>query len=185
MPILAAETSIFPDDLLEPSFAEQSGRCWWGIYTRPRQEKALARQLLRYEVPFYLPLVEKENLIRGRRVQTHVPLFGGYLFLLASDQERVQCLTTNRVAQVLGVEQGEQLTDDLRSIQCLIAADAPLTVERRLTVGRRVRVKSGSMMGLEGSVIDERGRSKLIVSVRFLQQSVAVEIDRFQLEPLD
>ena len=182
MPILANETTIYPDQLLDGFTSSVSGRQWWVIYTKARQEKALARQLLRWKVPFYLPLVAKENLIRGRRVESHIPLFGGYVFSFASDEERVQSLTTNRISRILPVSNGDVLCDELRDVRQLIASDAPLTVERRLVPGQRVRIKAGSLLGMEGTVVTHRGKTRLVVAVSFLQQGVSIEIDNFLLE---
>ena len=197
MPILAAEISIFPSDLFESSLlfengdlfenasADQCDRCWWAIYTKSRQEKALARQLLAHEIPFYLPLVPKDRRTRGRRVRSYAPLFAGYVFLLGTEEERVRALTTNRISRVLPITDQERLCHDLRQVRHLIDTDAPLTIERRLMPGRRVRVKTGAMMGLEGTVISRRGDCRLLVAVNFLQQGASVAIDDFMLEPLD
>lgn len=185
MPILAAEPSVFPECLFDGFSADAGQRRWWAVYTRARQEKALARQLRSAQVPFYLPLVPRDNLIRGRRVRSHVPLFAGYVFLLGSDEERVLALSTNRVSQMLRVQDQEGLCNDLRQIRRLIESDAPLTAERRLAPGRRVRVKSGVMTGLEGTVVSRRGRCRLFVAVDFLQQGASVAVDDFMLEPVD
>ena len=40
------------------------------------------------------------------------------------------------------------------------------------------------MAGLEGTVIHRRGKTRLLVAVKMLQQGVSLEIDDFQLEPL-
>ncbi len=185
MPILAAETSVFPDDLFEDWPSESPHRRWWVIYTMARQEKALSRQLLRYETPFYLPLVARDNLVRGRRVQSYVPVFGGYVFLFGTDDERIRALTTNRISRILPVRDQELLHHDLRQVRRLIECDAPLTIERRLSAGRRVRVKMGAMAGFEGTVISRRGAQRLLVTVNFLQQGVSVAIDDFMVEPID
>ena len=55
MPIHPAETSVFPADLLEEPPLGPSQRSWQVIYTKARQEKALARELVKLEVPFFLP----------------------------------------------------------------------------------------------------------------------------------
>ncbi len=183
MPILEAETSIYPANLLAEFQNVPPPRNWFIFHTKARQEKALARQLVGMKVPFFLPMVVKDNLIRSRRVQSHIPLFGGYVFILATDAERVQALTTNRVSTVLNVTDQQQLTKDLRQVQQLIKADAPLTVERRLVAGQRVRIKAGPLLGLEGTVEKRRGRSVLYVAVTMLQQSASIEIDDFLLEP--
>ena len=57
MPILDLETSVYPANLFEGYTQEASDRSWWVLYTKSRQEKAVARQLLTWTVPFYLPLV--------------------------------------------------------------------------------------------------------------------------------
>ena len=50
---------MFPETLLE-SFDSSAGiGQWMVVYTKPRQEKSLARDLLRRSIPFYLPLVKR------------------------------------------------------------------------------------------------------------------------------
>lgn len=190
MPILPEERNILPDDLLTadapPQGTSPEGeRRWWAVYTKARQEKALARDLVQYEVPFYLPLVTKMTLVRGKRVPSLAPLFTGYLFLYASEDERVQALKTNRTSQLVTVPDQEQLRKDLRQVQRLILSKAPLTVEQRIAPGHKVRVKAGPFMGIEGVVETRRGGYRLIVAVNFLQQGVSVELDELMVERLD
>ena len=186
MPILAAETSIFPENLFELAEPEPPDRNWLAVYTKARQEKAMARQLVAREIPFYLPLVAKNSSSsRGRRVRSFVPLFNGYIFLFGTEEERVGALTTNRISRILPVEDQPQLCQDLMQVYHLIEADAPLTIERRIMPGRRVRVKAGAMMGMEGTVTSRRGACRLLVAINFLQQGVSVAIDDYMLEPLD
>ena len=71
-----------------------------------------------------------------------MPLFAGYVFLFAQEEARVQALMTNRVSRILSITDQEGLYRDLKQIHHLIATDAPLTIERRLMPGQRVRVKS-------------------------------------------
>jgi transcriptional antiterminator RfaH len=155
------------------------------LYTKARQEKAIARDLLGYEIPFYLPLVKKTSVCRGRKISAHIPLFSGYVFLFGSEEERVQSLTTNRISRVLTVPDPGGLRRDLRQVHRLIEANMPLTVESRLVPGTRVRVRRGPLEGLEGRVLTRRDGVRLLVSVDFLQQGASVEIDDFMLEPID
>ena len=193
MPVLAEETCLFPenlfdepmvatgDDLLDSRVAE---RVWWVVYTKSRQEKSLARDLLGSQIPFYLPQVAKSSLIRGRRVRTHMPVFPGYLFLYGSPDERVDSLKTNRISRILPVPLQDALEQDLRQLAKLIATNAPLTIERRLAPGRKVRIRCGPMAGFEGVVVQRRGSDRLLISVSFLQQGVSVEINDFMVEPV-
>ena len=185
MPILGQEPDLFPETLLDNTPSDVPGRRWFAIYTKARQEKSLARELLKYRVPFYLPLVRKTSVARGRRRTSLSPVFGGYIFLYGAEEERVRTLMTNRVSRVLPVEDSEQLVFDLRQLRQMINAGAPMTIESRLAPGRHVRVRRGAFAGLEGVVLKRRGETRLLVSINFLQQGASVEIDDFLLEPLE
>jgi transcription antitermination factor NusG len=186
MPILPVEPDIFPNELLERAgdLSLADGQ-WWAMYTLARREKELMRRLRGLEIPFYSPLVHKRTRSPGGRVrESYVPLFASYVFLYGTQQQRYQALTTNCISRSLSVPDPEGLTHDLRQIRRLIELDAPLTVEARIEPGRRVRVRSGSMAGLEGTVTKRRGRDWLVVAVEFLQQGASVLLEDFQVEPL-
>ena len=192
MPILDAEIQCYPANLLESGDDALLGlggddamdRRWWVMRTRTRQEKSLARDLIKHEIPFYLPQVHKTSVVRGRRRTSFLPLFSGYLFMFGDEQERYRSMTTNRVAQALPVTDQQELRQDLSQIFRLIQAKAPLTIESRLKPGDRVRVKSGPFEGVEGTVVSRCRRSRIVVAVRLIQQGVSLEVDDFQLEPL-
>jgi len=184
VPILREEMSIYPNVLLDETYAASSTRRWFVLYTKARQEKALARELLAYQIPFYLPLIKKITLSRGRRQASFAPLFSGYVFLYGTEEERIRSLTTNRISRILPVDDPERLIYDLRQIRQLIATNVPLTVESRMTPGQRVRVRHGVFAGVEGIVLKRRGETRLLVSINFLQQGASVEIDDFLLAPV-
>lgn len=191
MSILADEPNIFPASLLQdtselPAVVPSAStlRQWWGVYTKARQEKSVARSLLDQRIPFYLPLVRHNAVYHRRRVTATVPLFAGYVFLFGTDEERLATLATGRIVRMLRVEQPERFRSDLAQIQRLIASGAPLTMESRLAAGGRVRVKRGALAGLEGYILVRRGQTRLLVRVDFLQQGASVEIDDFLLEPI-
>jgi transcription antitermination factor NusG len=185
MPVLAKETCCFPETLLESVDSMEVDSQWMVVYTKPRQEKSLARDLLRQTIPFYLPLVKKHLQYGRRRVASFAPLFDGYLFMLGSEKHRSISWSTNRVLRILPVNDEERLITDLRQIERLIEANVPLTVESRLHAGMHVRVRSGLMTGVEGVILRRRGETRLLVSVNFLQQGASVEIEDFRLEAID
>lgn len=193
MPILERETDIFPADLFARSAAvvadhanDAVGSSWWALYTLSRQEKQLMRQLRGLQVPFYCPLVPKRQRSPAGRVRvSHLPLFPGYVFVWANEQQRYATLTTNRVSRCLPATNGAELVDDLNRVRELIAVGHPLTPEARLEPGMYVRVRTGVFAGFEGVVLRREKGIRLLVAVRFLQQGVSVELDDCQLERLD
>ena len=185
MPVLRAEASLYPETLLDSPSWEMPDRRWMVLYTKPRQEKSLARDLVRLQISFFLPLIEKTLQYGQRRLCSHLPLFAGYIFTLASEVERGKMLATNRVLRVIMVDDAQRLVFDLRQLHQLILSKAPLTVESRLVPGDRVRVQKGPFAGMEGTVLHRRGKARLLVSVDFLQQGASIEIEDFLLEPAE
>jgi len=70
----------------------------------------------------------------------------------------------------------------LAELRQLITLNVPLTLEARLAPGRRVRVRSGPLAGLEGTVLMRQGKTRLVVGVNFLQQGASVEIHDYMVE---
>jgi transcriptional antiterminator RfaH len=182
MPILAPEPSWYPAPLFdEPTCPAEADRLWWVLHTKPRQEKSLARHLFGAQVPFYLPLVSRRLRVRGRAMTSHVPLFGSYVFVLGTRDERVMALTTNRVVQCLEVKDQQGLWDDLRQLWRLIGSGAPITPEDRLAPGMTVQITSGPLTGLKGTILRTAKGRRFVVSVDFIQQGASVLLDDFVL----
>lgn len=51
-----------------------------------------------------------------------------------------------------------------------------------LTQGRRVRVRSGPLAGIHGTLLRQRGKARFVVSVELIMRSMAVEMDEADLE---
>ena len=183
------QPDLYPETLLDEMVAPEEARggvdrYWWAIYTRSRQEKSLARDLWSLRIPFYLPLVEKQTCYGKRTVSSRLPVFTNYLFLFGSEDERIASLSTNRVSRILPVPDPDLLRRDLTHLHLLIASGEPLTVESRWQPGQRVRIRRGPLAGLEGTVMERRGRTRLFVAVDFLQRGASMAVDDFLLEPI-
>lgn len=183
MPMLAQEPNVYPLDIFDGPEAG-AGRNWWVLHTKPRQEKALARQLLQAKIPFYLPLLKRKTLVSGRVMQSHVPLFTSYLFLLGKSDERITALATKRIVRSLDVRQPRELQEQLAQIHRLINSGKPVTPEQQLYPGAFVEICTGPLAGLRGKIIREGNRSRFVVQVDFIQKSASVELDDFMLQAI-
>jgi transcriptional antiterminator RfaH len=184
----SSSVSIYPDDLLENSSSRTctslNERTWRLAHTRPRQEKAVASTLYTNRIGFYLPLIMRKSVTRGRLRSAQIPLFPGYVFVFGSDDDRLAALKTNRLLTVQDVADGNRLREQLRQFARLIALNTPLVRESRLVHGDYVRVKYGPFRGIEGKVLRRNGKTELQVAVDFLQQGAALEIDDCLLEAI-
>jgi transcription antitermination factor NusG len=53
-----------------------------------------------------------------------------------------------------------------------------------LKAGRKVRIRSGSMAGVEGLLVRKRDCTRVVLSISLLQRSVSVDIDEADVEPV-
>jgi hypothetical protein len=184
VPILKSEVALSPPDLFDlPDLP------WRVAYVRSRQEKELARWLLRLRVPFYLPLAEKQVRRAGRRFVSFLPLFPGYLFFRGPRVPRGwpagsgAARWDDRLVSVLEVPDQPRLDAELRVLWQLQQSGAACENVPYLLPGDAVEVIDGPFQGLPGTVLREKGRTRLVVSVSFLRQSVAAEFERAALAP--
>ena len=188
MPLIGPERCLFPDPLLSDEFQAQgkeAGRIWRVLYTRSRMEKELMRRLAARGTPFYSPIIEnKYRSPAGRQRTSYLPLFSNYVFLFGAENERYDAMATGCVSRSLDVTAEPAFVSDLRRIRALIDTGVAVTAESLIEAGDRVRIKSGSMLGLEGTVFKRHGQSRLLVMVDFLQQGASIELPDWEVERL-
>lgn len=179
-------------DAMTPSItAEQAipegldGR-WWVAHTRPRNEKRLAADLRLLGIFNYLPLYPRQTRGGARRrvYQSILPVFPGYLFFNGTEEQRLRALTTNRIVSVLSVPRQDELVRDLRSVQQALAAGVGFRWHPEVKIGDLARVVSGPLMGVEGVVFRRLSKTRLVLNVMMLGQSVSVEVSDDVLEKL-
>jgi transcriptional antiterminator RfaH len=158
---------------------------WWLVHTRPRQEKALAADLGKLGIGYFLPLLRTRRRYRQRALTIEFPLFPSYLFMCGGTHERYETLMTHRAAAVIAVANQAQLKHELRSVHRVTSGDGPLQVFRGLKRGHKCRVRSGRLAGVEGVVLKKRDRCRLFVGIEVLGQSAVLEIAPALIEPID
>jgi transcription antitermination factor NusG len=176
MPLLPKEPEIFPEGIFD------SPEPWRVAHVRSRQEKVLARHLLQHGIPFYLPLSEKTVVRGGRRFVSSLPLFAGYVFFRGGAAARQAALRSDVIANLIEVEDQEQLSDELRQMRRLQLAGASLTPVEELLTGDPVRITAGAFAGYQGTIARSARGDRLLVSVSLLRKAVAVEFPRTALK---
>jgi len=167
------------------SAMDVAGSRWWVLYTRSRQEKMIADRLASRHIPCYLPLVERVTTSGKRRFKFQIPVFSNYVFLFGGDEERQFSLETNRVSRILPVDDQHRLFSDLRNLWNLIRSGEQVTIESRLAPGQQVRIRRGPLEGIVGTIIKRRGKTRLLVSVDFMNQGASIAIEDHLVERHD
>lgn len=158
---------------------------WWVAHTKSRNEKALAHDLIRSKISYFLPMSWKVRRRSRRTIRSLLPLFSGYLFFCGEENQRIELLRTDRVANLIEVKDQEKLLGELLQIEQALRAGAPLTPYKYIKVGQQCRVIAGPLLGLQGIVVRSRGATRLVLQVNMLGQAASVEIDIDMIEILD
>jgi transcription antitermination factor NusG len=158
---------------------------WWVVHTKSRNEKALAHDLVRREISYFLPMSWKVRRKSRRTIRSLLPLFSGYLFFCGGENERTEVLRTDRVANLIKVNDQERLLNELLQIQQALVVGAPLVPDKYVKAGQKCKVMAGPLLGLEGVVVTTRGATRLVLQVDMLGQAASVEIDIDTIEVVE
>jgi transcription antitermination factor NusG len=168
MPILPAEPDCFPSDLWEAydTLRTREDAMWWCVHTKPRQEKSTARNLREQSITYYLPqCINVSRTPQGRKIQSHAPLFAGYLFFHGDRHDRL-----------------EAIRGDLRQVHQMLHSGLPVSPETAVPIGATVRITSGPLSGMVGTVLRRAKRDQFVVMVRFLGRGATVDLLDWQVE---
>ena len=158
---------------------------WHALRVRAGFEQLVEVQLQRkgYEVllPTYTPTLETARSVKP------VPLFRPYAFCRFSFDTRFPVTMTPGVDGVVGVGVEPVPVDDREISALRQTLDSGLRIEPCPfpLKGALVRITRGPLRGVTGIHHADRGGDRLIVSVTLLKRSIAVEIDRSWIKPVE
>ena len=167
-----------------PSF-EAGAPCWFALETRHHCEKRVVQELSRKGIETFLPERTEIRSWSDRAKTIRVPLFPGYAFvrLDRSRDTRLRVLQTAGVTGLVSAH-GEAVpvpTDQVEHLRRLLQENVPCSLHAFLRAGQRIRVRGGSLDGVEGILVDS-GTRHLVISIDCLQRSLAVRIEGYELE---
>jgi transcription antitermination factor NusG len=165
-----------------PSFFEP---LWYAVYTSANHEKRVTQQLSQRSIEHLLPLYDSIRRWKDRRVHLQMPLFPGYVFVRFALRDRLQVLQIPSVVRLVsfGGHPAPLQEEDIRAIQNCLSHGNRVEPYPYLQVGRRARVKSGPLEGLEGIILRRKNKTRFILSFELIMRSVAVEIEETELAP--
>lgn len=158
---------------------------WWVAHTKPRCEKALAGDLLRSGVRYYLPMALKVKISGGRKRRLMIPLFTSYVFFCGDAEDKIEVFQTDRVVQIIPVKERESFVQELYDVERALASNGQLDIYPFAAVGKKVRVHSGPFMGIVGTIVQRDHRPLLVLQVSMLGCGAALEIEPSLLEPIE
>ena len=166
--------------------SKHDGLDWWALYTRHQHEKVVAEMLGTKGLEVFLPLYESTRRWKDRSKILSLPLFPCYVFVRGGLNHRLQVLTTPGVHMVLS--RGEHVAiipeEEIQAVRTIVEGPSRVEPHPFLKCGQQVRVTRGCFEGIEGILVRKKNLYRLVLSVDMVAQSVAVEIDASDVEPV-
>jgi transcription antitermination factor NusG len=150
-----------------------------------RWEKQIASHLEQIGIPTFLPTMQRVVHYRGKRRESEIPLFSGYVFCSEIDfrgNPRIPPSIRSRIAQILVPPSYEILRRELTEIAAFLS-DNQLVQERLIgRPGDVVRVKSGIFAG-QSAIIRKLlpNQRRLVLEVSFLSVRLEIELGEDQV----
>lgn len=136
------------------------------------------------DIDYYLPLREETKIYQRRKVTVTKPVFPGYFFCNVTHDSKQKLLTTHHILRVLSPDNSRELIRQLVHIRRALRVDPGLRSRNALRRGKRVRIRNGPFMGVEGIVSVIKGMTSVCLNVELIGQAVAVEVDQDFIELL-
>jgi transcription antitermination factor NusG len=177
-------TAATPDVAILSAETECS---WFAIQTWPRHERKVAAELREKGIRVFLPLFSEKRQWSDRQRLVELPLFPQYAFVRIPPKThaRIPVLRTAGVTGFVGKRGvGIAIPDsEIDGIRTVLAQGIPFNHHSFLNVGKRIRIRGGSLDGVVGILTAINSDATLVVSVELIQRSLAIQITGFAVEP--
>jgi transcription antitermination factor NusG len=155
---------------------------WFVAHTRPRCEKKLGQHCEREGISFTLPCYQSVRKYRGKTVVFRKPLFPNYLFLRLLPEQKRKVYQSDYVANLLEVVDQQLFQAQLGDILRALDTDLEIYLAPQITPGSRVKIKSGPLRGIEGTVEHRSGFTLVLLRLDFIGQAAAIKVDANELD---
>jgi transcription antitermination factor NusG len=169
-----------------PPATVSCGASWYAVQTRARHERVVVQRFQDKGLTTFLPVVTEKRRWSDRWKQVELPLFSCYVFvkIMATNEDRIKVLSTDSVFDLVGTPRhGTPIPDDqIEAVQVIVTERMSWEVCPFIKIGQRVRIRSGSLAGVEGVLVSRSGKRSVVVSVDAIQRSLAVRVEGYEIE---
>lgn len=162
------------------SLALSTGIDWHVVRVRANAERQVAHSLSCRDIEVFLPVQRRA----ARKKAAERPLFPGYVFAAFDKRITLPVVACPGVVHILCRGNVPETVDpsEIFALRTVSEAARTLMPYPVFDCGQKVKIRTGPLSEVEGVVVRDDGRPRLVVSVSLLQRSVVAEVDRTWLE---
>jgi len=178
--------SVLRSDLERVKEPRKMSYPWFALQVRSRYENIVTAHLSGMGYESFLPLYMCRRRWSDRFKEIECPLFPGYVFCRLNPLNRLPILMIPGVFLIVGMGKTPIPIDEaeIAAIQSAVKSGLPSQPWPFVQIGQRVQIEHGPLCGLEGVLLDFRGRHRLVLSVTLLQRSIAVQVEDAWVTPI-
>lgn len=159
---------------------------WFALRVRSNHERITGAHLRDRGYEEFAPSYKVEKRWSDRIKQIDQFLFPGYIFCRFDPNDRLPILTAPGVVDVVGFGKlPEHVPDaEIERVRRMVESGLLVTPYPYVQVGQAVLIDRGPLSGVEGILVEVKGKLRLVVSINLLQRSVSAEVDRHSIRTL-
>ncbi|MEO1517141.1 MAG: UpxY family transcription antiterminator [Bacteroidota bacterium] len=153
---------------------------WFAIYTPYKREKRVLQLLRKKRITAYLPLQKLARHYTRKVKWVELPLINCYVFVKITKDEYIKVLETNHVSHFIQFQKNlvSIPEHEIDLLQRILGEGVNVVAERQFFhQGDEVEIVSGSLTGIEGTLVETKGKSKVLVDLQFLGYTLQMHID--------
>jgi len=158
---------------------------WYVAYTYPKAERKVKTKLDTIGIQSFLPMHQVVRAWSDRNKKLTIPLFPNYIFIHISETKRHETFLIKEIIRYVSFEGKPATVHDatIDSLKKILNNKVEIDVENYIKEGTRVKINRGPFTGIEGIVAERNGKTRLIIHIKALQRSVAINISAGDVEP--
>ncbi|MCF8259970.1 MAG: UpxY family transcription antiterminator [Melioribacteraceae bacterium] len=153
---------------------------WYAFYTKPRHEFKARSLILEKEIECYLPTITRLKQWSDRKKKVTEPLINGYIFAYVNEKERHQVVQVEGILNTVSFKgvPAKIPSWQIENLRLMIETGHQVALENKISIGTRVKVIDGPMIGVEGIVYQtENNESMIAITIDILRRSVVARIN--------
>ena len=153
---------------------------WFALYTKPRAEKKVHKELQQIGIEVYLPMRKVLRQWSDRKKWIETPVISSYVFVHIQKGDYRRVFGSKGVMSYVTHKGKAVIIPDheIEAMQRTVASNLIFNVEvSSIRKGQTITIASGPLKGISGEVLDIQGNRKLFLRISHIGYTLVVNLD--------
>jgi transcription antitermination factor NusG len=154
---------------------------WYVLYTAPRAEKVVEKELASKGYEVFLPQKKIMRFWNNRQKKIiDQILFPSYIFVNTEERDLYKICQTPKIVMFIncGGKPSKINCDCIEGIRCMLNLDQEIFVEPNFSEGENVRVISGPLAGYEGILLEQQSKTRFGIALKEINRTIFIDVSK-------